>query len=163
MAVYCPSRITTTLSDWDAVFSLCTNKTIIAGDFYAHHSNWSRRADTRGSYLFDCLIDYNFVSLNDQSHTRIKLVDGILQKSSPDITFASADIALRFNWKVSNESLGSDHLVIMFNTYIAPLQEQTFRRNFKKTDWEKYKCILEFSFSNDFNFRMIYKQITIGF
>lgn len=105
IAVYCPSSVQTIDSDWDFIFSFFSNRTLIAGDFNAHHSNWSYKTDTRGRQIFDVMLDKNYVSLNDGSPTRIKLVNGNLQKSSPDLTLATSDMALIFTWKVSNESL----------------------------------------------------------
>lgn len=56
-SVYCPSSVHTVSSDWDSVFSLCHNKTIIAGDFNGHHTNWSIKTDARGIQLFDVILD----------------------------------------------------------------------------------------------------------
>ncbi|KAF9788968.1 hypothetical protein SFRURICE_006769 [Spodoptera frugiperda] len=107
ISIYCPSTVHTTQCDWDTIFSI--------GDFNAHHSNWSRRTDRRGSEIFDSMLDYNFIHLNDGSFTRIRMVDGVLQQSSPDISFVSIDLSLLFTWKPTNESLGSDHLIIKLN------------------------------------------------
>lgn len=150
VSIYCPSTIHTTRHDWDNIFSEYSSRSIIAGDFNAHHSNWSNRTDSRGTHIFDCLIDNNFVSLNDSSPTRIKLVNGRLQKSSPDITFVSADIALKFNWKVMNENFGSDHLIIKFSSNIAHTTNNSSKWNFKKADWKSYSLKLQDSFSNRF-------------
>ncbi|KAF9417095.1 hypothetical protein HW555_005714 [Spodoptera exigua] len=82
-------------------------------DLNAHHTNWSYKTDTRGSQIHDALLESNFVILNDAtSYTRVKLVNNVLQTSSPDITLATQDIAIRLNWATTNENLGSDHLII---------------------------------------------------
>lgn len=112
ISVYCPSSVRTSQADWDELFGLCPEKSIIAGDFNAHHSNWSCKTDSRGSELMDSALENSFIHLNNGQFTRIKLVNGKLQESAPDITFSSADIAINFVWQVSQESLGSDHLVI---------------------------------------------------
>lgn len=44
------------------------------------------------------------------------MVNGVLEKTAPDVTLASVDISLNFSWKVLNENLGSDHLVIKFSS-----------------------------------------------
>lgn len=45
ISVYCPASVWSSQSDWD-VFSLHKLKTLIAGDFNGHHTNWSYRNDT---------------------------------------------------------------------------------------------------------------------
>lgn len=148
VAVYSPSTVRTVQHDWDHIFSNSTNKTLVAGDFNGHHSNWSYRTDSRGSLLFDSILDNNFITMNDGAPTRIKLVNGRLQKSSPDISCVSTDIALQFDWRVLSESLGSDHLVIKIKTNIRQNITPTIRRNFKNADWEGYRNSLKNSFSN---------------
>ncbi|CAH0720376.1 unnamed protein product, partial [Brenthis ino] len=148
ISVYCPSSVHTVANDWDSVFSLHNNKTIIAGDFNGHHSNWSYKTDVRGTQLFDTIVDKDYVNLNDGSTTRLKLVNGNVQKSSPDVTFVTNDIALDFIWKVLNESLGSDHLIIKFTTAnCCATDADNKKRNFKKAKWEEYRRTLHAIFS----------------
>ncbi|CAH0725693.1 unnamed protein product, partial [Brenthis ino] len=148
IAIYCPPSVQTTTSDWDYIFGIYNNKTLIAGDFNAHHSNWSYKTDNRGSQLFDVLLDKNYITLNDGSPTRIKLVNGSLQKSSPDITLVTSDIALKFTWAMSNESLGSDHLIIKYSLYNNNQSPNFVRkRNFKKANWNGYSSFLQSIFS----------------
>lgn len=148
LSIYCPPSIQTSQRDWDELFSLCTRKTLIIGDFNGHHSSWSYKTDTRGIQIFDSLLNFDFISLNDGSPTRVKSVNGRLQESSPDISLISTDVAIRFNWNVTNESLGSDHLLIKIssecNADIRPLK----KRNYKKADWSSYKSTLNSTFTD---------------
>lgn len=143
ISLYCPPAVVTTQRDWDQIFSLVRQKTIIAGDLNAHHSNWSTKTDSRGGQVFDSMVENNYISLNDGTHTRIKLVTGLIQKSSPDLTMLSDDIAFKFEWKVLNENLGSDHLMIKIKTDVAESRPIRKKRNFKKADWLKYKATTE--------------------
>ncbi|CAH2228625.1 jg6016, partial [Pararge aegeria aegeria] len=148
ISVYCPSSVNTSQSDWEFLFSLCPKQSIIAGDFNGQHSSWSDRIDPRGNQLFDSCLQYGFISINDNSPTRIKLVNGLLQRSSPDITFCSSDIAVKMDWKVTNENLGSDHLVIKYTFNYESPPSFIKRRNFDKADWKDYKDILRNIFEN---------------
>lgn len=143
VSVYCSPSVSTSDIDWDCIFSISNNRTIIVGDFNGHHSNWSNRTNSRGIQIFDTLVDHNFVTLNDGSITRLKLVNNVLQQSTPDITIVSSDIALKFNWKVTNECLGSDHLMIKFTTSVDYTPIINKKRNFKKADWGRYRQIME--------------------
>ncbi|GBP18007.1 hypothetical protein EVAR_16952_1 [Eumeta japonica] len=144
--MYCPSSVRTQASDWDELFTLFSNNTLICGDFNGHHSNWSSRSDSRGEQLSDSSLENGYILLNDGSDTRVKLVNGVLQKTSPDISFVSTDIAVRFEWQVMNENLGSDHLMIKLNTNIPKIDKNFRKRNFKKIDWTAFNGSLIASF-----------------
>lgn len=62
--IYCPSSVHTIQSDWDLIFSKFNSKCLIAGDFNAHHYNWSCKSDTRGTMVFDAALDAGYISLN---------------------------------------------------------------------------------------------------
>lgn len=146
VSVYCPSTVRTSQCDWDSIFSNFSSKSIVAGDFNGHHSNWSSKIDTRGLQLFDSSLEHNFVSLNSGEFTRVKLVNDLLQESAPDITFVTSDIAIYFKWLVTRENLGSDHLVIKYSLHYQDSRNFVRRRNFKLADWQMYKEVLTESF-----------------
>lgn len=143
ISIYCPSSVRTCRSDWDEIFSLTQQKTLIAGDLNGHHSNWSSRTDTRGNQIFDSAMDNDLCTVNDNTHTRLKLVNGAAQKSSPDVTIASTDLALKLKWWVMNENLGSDHMVIKICLEINHSHNVRKRRNFKQADWQGYTQHIE--------------------
>lgn len=144
-SIYCAPSVHTDQLDWEHLFSSVDKKALILGDLNAHHTNWSYKTDTRGSQIHDALLESNFVILNDvTSYTRVKLVNNVLQTSSPDITLATHDIAIRLNWATTNENLGSDHLIIRVSTHLdRNIDYITLRRNFKKADWSAYRIFLE--------------------
>lgn len=57
VSVYCPSTVRTDDRDWDSLFSMFKNKSLIAGDFNGHHRNWSTKSDSRGLQIFNTLIE----------------------------------------------------------------------------------------------------------
>lgn len=144
--VYCPSSVRTCLSDWEQIFSLFSSKCIIAGDFNGHHATWSSKTDARGIQLYDTALDSGFISLNDGSMTRVALVDGVAQNTSPDVTFVSTDLSVLLGWRIINENLGSDHLFIKisykYNSSLNPVVTIK-KRNFKLAKWSNYSEALE--------------------
>ncbi|KAF9800271.1 hypothetical protein SFRURICE_010291, partial [Spodoptera frugiperda] len=56
LSLYCPPSVRCTQFDWEQMFSLFPNKCIIAGDFNAHHLNWSTKNDTRVQSLYNTFI-----------------------------------------------------------------------------------------------------------
>lgn len=139
ISIYCPSSVRTSQSDWENIFKISSKRTLIAGDFNGHHTNWSYKNDQRGIQLFDSALENGFISLNNGDPTRMKLVNNVLQKSSPDITFSSSDIAIDFKWKTINENLGSDHLIIKITINSTELSGVKEKLNFKKANWIRYK------------------------
>lgn len=128
------------------MFSLFSNKCIVAGDFNGHHSTWSCKSDARGLQIYDSALDNGFVSLNDGSITRISSVDNIIQQSSPDVTFVSTDLSHLLNWNVMNECLGSDHLFIKISYKYSGSTHSVYnskKRNFKLAQWLEYSTCLE--------------------
>ncbi|KAF9790149.1 hypothetical protein SFRURICE_020887, partial [Spodoptera frugiperda] len=150
VSLYCPSSVQTQPSDWNDIFSHFTGKTIIAGDFNGHHTNWSVKSDTRGTQVMDAALDNDFISVNNGHATRVKLVNGILQQTSPDVSFITSDVAIKFDWQVFNENLGSDHLIIKMTANVFNTIHIHKKRNFKNANWGDYRetinrCILEFN------------------
>lgn len=145
IAVYCPPNKPTRVKDWDDIFCITDKKTLFLGDFNGHHSNWSiKKPDQRGHQIYEALSENHLVVLNDCTPTRIKLVNGILQQSTPDISIATSDIALKFDYRVSNETLGSDHRIVKMTVFISLSRlPVTKKRNFKRADFTLYKEIAE--------------------
>ena len=69
-------------------------------------------------------------------------MSGFLQKTSPDVSFCTTDIAINGSWSVSSESLGSDHLIVKISFKYPDLNNITLRRNLKKADWANYRQII---------------------
>lgn len=61
----CPSSVRTSQSDWENIFRIATKRTLIAGDFNGHHTNWSYKNDQKGIQLFDSALENGFISLNN--------------------------------------------------------------------------------------------------
>lgn len=136
ISIYCPSSVVTRAADWDSLFDLKLGNTLIAGDFNAHHTNWSYKIDQRGTQLLESSLENGWISLNNGDATRVKLVNGLIKRTSPDITFASSDISVNCDWKVFNENLGTDHLIIKIALNYLESKQYIKKRNFKKSRLE---------------------------
>ncbi|XP_063531430.1 uncharacterized protein LOC134742309 [Cydia strobilella] len=146
--LYCPPRINMTQNDWDQIFSLHSTETLVTGDINAHHLSWSYKTDRKGEIVYKSMFEHEYICMNDGSPTRIRLANGILQQSSPDTTFASQDIAVKINWKATNETLGSDHIVIKVTFGFNRSGSYNKKRNLKEAKWKDYSEDLEVAFDN---------------
>lgn len=146
ISIYCPPSVTTNQHDWDSIFSFGKSECLIFGDMNAHHALWSCKSDRRGEAIYKAMFENHFVCLNDGSHTRIKWVNGSLQKSSPDISFASTDIATNVRWQTCNENLGSDHVILKMTYGYIRSKMFTKKRNYKEANWAEYNKEAEIVF-----------------
>ena len=93
---------------------LYNNKTtLIVGDINAHHSRWDSNTNEveRGEQLAEKIDAADYPILCENEATRLPK-NG--RTTSPDISFASNDIALQSDWSVST-SLASDHIHILIS------------------------------------------------
>lgn len=64
------------------------------------------------------------------------------------MSLASSDIALKFDWKVMNENLGSDHLVLQMSIDISPSPKYKIGLNYKKAQWHYLRTKTKEDLSN---------------
>lgn len=127
--------------EWSKFFQTLTPPFIIGGDFNVHHmafgSGWT---DSKGRAFLNALDGNNIVYLNDGSATKVKTPSQI-NNSAIDITLVSADLALRMNWSVYQDPIGSDHLPVTFELSITSVYRALGRSkkwNVKRADWEEF-------------------------
>ena len=120
-----------------------SHRTIVGGDFNAHCATWDpyQRECGMGRAMEEWSVANGLVLLNDGSHTRFNPATG--GRSTPDVTFVSADIASGALWTV-DANLGSDHLPILITipSKSQPQRKGRGRFNYKKANWEGYEKTL---------------------
>ena len=114
---------------------------IILGDFNAHGSVFGAKAseiNKRGMLLEELLDTYNMVSLNTGAGTYIKHSGEL---SRLDIAMTTPNLARVINWKVLNDTLGSDHLVVEMAIKDHPVSEDTSipKWSYRRADWDAFK------------------------
>ena len=91
-------------------------KTLIFGDFNAHHRSWgSTTNNTRGIQLARVIDRFNLVLLNTTNPTRLNTAINSRPEhrwSLLDLSLATSDMAQRCTTNVTNEFLGSDHSIV---------------------------------------------------
>jgi hypothetical protein len=114
------------------------NDVLVVGDFNAHHSSLDYcLSDVRGDAFVTAIDLSPLLTLNEDSATRIP--SAVNQPpSSPDITLATAHLALELSWSIQI-TFNSDHLPILIefpNNLVPPgtSRVKTYT-NFSKADW----------------------------
>ena len=119
------------------------NTTLVCGDYNSHSGLWhsALAEDPRGRIMAEWLEEHDQVVLNTETPTRAPIANPT-QRSSPDITSTSADIALDTSWEVITR-LSSDHLPIKLT--IESIENPAgadsnlkSRWNFRLAKWPKF-------------------------
>ena len=116
---------------------------ILMGDFNSHNILWgSRTTNKRGQTLEKIINNNNLCLHNQKAQTHLSSSSGTF--SSIDLTLSDPATFIEYNWRVHEDSCGSDHFpIIIENTKPGKSDPQTVsktpRWNFKKADWQAYK------------------------
>lgn len=150
LSVYRAPHVGASVDDWENIFAQCLGDCLIAGDFNAHNELWgSSKNDLHGTNLLNAIDNTQLIVLNDGSYTNFSKFASM---SSVDITLASSSVAHLFQWEVTDDTLGSDHLPIVINCVKQisekPIINPSVKWNFRAADWHKYENYLHECFEN---------------
>ena len=131
----CPPGYTPQLTQLDA-----TQNTLILGDPNAHNTSWltTQQTDARGTLYTQHLSSLQILN-NTDTPTR-KPYNIHTQQTSPDVSLATPDIALRSTWTTLHE-LSSDHLPILITYSLhTPYQRRPKHTytNYNRADWDSF-------------------------
>ena len=140
------------------IFSLMSSRSILAGDFNAHHFSWrSANCDFRGNLINSISASFDTCVLNTGSVTRVNRPP--FNDSAIDISFSSSSLFWYLSWRTLDVCYGSDHypIIIDFITSNSLNHRKPFvfdnpiSFNIHKADWSKFYSYLDTSF-NSFTF-----------
>ncbi|XP_024085076.1 uncharacterized protein LOC112127847, partial [Cimex lectularius] len=140
ISLYSTNRVSAL--EWYNFFKAIAKPCIIGGDFNAHHlalgSEWTHK---KGADLIEALEKHDLIFLNDGSPTKVKLPNHV-RHSAVDVTLVSSDLALKSDWRVLEDPIGSDHLPVLFcirNTSVVKIFNKPGKWDIKKANWSLYK------------------------
>lgn len=138
ISIYAPPGNNIPLQAWLGFFNEFVNlcPVIICGDFNAHSFSWGASFNSpRGSDLKEVFEFYNLLPLNDSVPTRIDRAGRT--NNNVDLIVVSDSLVSQVSCEVSNDSYGSDHLLVLANFDIRPkfVGSNSTRINFKNVDW----------------------------
>ena len=109
---------------------------IICGDFNGHSITWGCDSNNaRGNKIDDFITNNDICLLNDGSYTYLHPGSGTY--TAIDLSLCSPNLLLEVQFKVEEDSFGSDHFPIILNVGIS-LPDTLPRWNFKRADWEHF-------------------------
>ena len=116
---------------------------ILMGDFNNHNILWgSRTTNKRGQTLEKIINNNNLCLHNRKAQTHLSSSSGTF--SAIDLTLSDPATFIEYNWRVHEDSCGSDHFpIIIENAKPGKSDPQTVSKtpqwNFKKANWQAYK------------------------
>ena len=120
---------------------------IVVGDFNSHSPSWGYpEQDARGEEVEDWQTDMNLLLLNDPDDPPTYYSRSWMTSSTPDLAFATEEIALKTTRKVDKQLGGSDHKPIILTVDMCHKREQqpTFTRwNYKKANWSLFALLTD--------------------
>ena len=137
---YCPPRKAHVLHAMNI-----SEHCIVVGDFNSHSPSWGYpEQDARGEEVEDWQTSSNLLLINGAEDPPTYYSRSWMKTSTPDLAFATEDIALKTCREVDNQLGGSDHRpVILTIDNLAQRREAPHftRWNYKKTKWDLFRSL----------------------
>lgn len=146
--VYCPDKKIDRKIWSECLFTQDMDKTIICGDFNAHHRSWNcQNNNSKGNEIYYLYNNTSFILANNGQYTTIPSM--YQSQSVIDLTFISADLYASLNkWTVQSDPMGSNHYPILFELNYNYTQnvlngQYLNTKCLKKCNWEIYKNTIQ--------------------
>ena len=117
---------------------------IIMGDFNSHNEIWgSKKTDKKGKIIESLLNMQQLCIYNNKSNTYLHPATGTYFVI--DLTICDPNLFLDYDWKVLDDTFGSDHFPILLQNRTNKLNTRTPSWNLKKANWDEFKtsCLTE--------------------
>ncbi|KAK3760362.1 hypothetical protein RRG08_030623 [Elysia crispata] len=116
---------------------------MVVGDFNSHSPSWGYTVqDARGEEVEDWQTNSNLLLLNDAEDPPTYYSRSWLTTSTPDLAFATEEIALKTSRKVEDQLGGSDHrpITLTIDKLTQRRETPSFTRwNYKKANWDLFQ------------------------
>ena len=135
--IYIPPSQSFARKDLEHIYSQLPAPAMILGDFNAHHVAWGNNNSTFKGNIVDDFICKNSLSLlNDGSYTYIH--PGNSGRTAIDLSICHPILSLDFNWRVSDDLCGSDHLPIFIDTVLPSPADSLPHYVLPKANWDLF-------------------------
>lgn len=112
---------------------------IVCGDFNAHSMSWGACSDSpRGLHILDAMDTFNLVNLNDSVPTHEDFSGR--SRNNLDLVLVSANLSCLSSAEVTEDSFGSDHLLVKVVIDASPKYVKSLNKRLKltKVNWGKF-------------------------
>ena len=139
-SIYIPPNKRISQNDLENLLLQLPQPYIICGDFNGHSELWGcSDTNDRGKILEDFITENNLCLFNSNQHTYLHPGSGSF--TAIDLSLCHPSLYLDYEWKVCEDSHGSDHFpIIMYETEETD-SDKIPKCNFKKANWEKFNIL----------------------
>ncbi|MCG8034496.1 MAG: reverse transcriptase-like protein [Candidatus Thiodiazotropha taylori] len=142
---YARPQCEVTSDDYDEIYQKLGKKSIFLGDFNARHELWEtdlnpKAEKRRGLDLVEFINTTDYVVLNTGCGTRLNVERG--STSAIDLTLVSAPLCGSSEWRVGDDTMGSDHFPILTSLNVnhkCVTQRPARRWKLDKADWDLFR------------------------
>ena len=111
---------------------------VIMGDFNSHNEIWgSKKTDKKGKVIESLLNQDQLCMYNNKSNTYLHPATGTY--SAIDLSIWDLSLFLDCNWKVHDDTCGSDNFPILLENTTDELSQRTPSWNRGKANWDGFK------------------------
>ena len=136
-SLYLPPNAQITIQDLNNLYKQLPSPSIILGDFNGHSPLWgSDDQNERGDVIEDFINKNNLCIYNNGTNTFFH--SGHRTYSAIDLTISDPDLFLDYEWKVLEDTHGSDHFPILLRSLETNPNSYPTRWKFNKADWDYF-------------------------
>ena len=141
-SIYLPPSRQTSLQELNNLYNQLPSPSIILGDFNGHSPLWgSTDTNNRGEVIEDFINTNNLCVFNDGSMTFFHSSGN--SYSSIDLSVCDPNLFLDYEWKVLDDTHGSDHFPILLKPLQPGQTSYAPRWKFSKAHWNNFteQCV----------------------
>ena len=106
--------------------------------FNSHNEIWgSKKTDEKDKVIESLLNQHQLCMYNNKSNTYLHPATGTY--SAIDLSICDPSLFLDYNWKVHDDTCGSDHFLILLENTTDELNKRTPSWNLGKANWDGFK------------------------
>ena len=125
--------------DLEALLRQLPKPYLLLGDLNAHNTLWySKSICGRGKKIEDVLVSNDCFFLDKNKDTHFHSHEGRYLSSHIDLSIASLDLLLDFEWGLYDDSMGSDHFPVWLRAEKRSRPHKFPKWIIDKADWEKF-------------------------
>lgn len=137
-SLYIPPPFHLTASDLHNLYNQLPEPRLILGDFNSHNQLWgSTSHNNKGKTIEDFLNDHTLCLFNDGSPTYLHPGHGTF--SAIDLSICDPALFLEFEWRVLEDTHGSDHFPIVLQNVEGTREVGQLRWKLHKADWTSFE------------------------
>ena len=142
-SIYLPPREPIDINKLNNLITQLPAPYILAGDFNGHNIIWGcDDTNHRGTQL-EHIITSNDLSIMNHVNSKTYLHPATGSYSSLDLSICSPTLLPDFDWKVCDDTCGSDHFPIFISSTSPSSYKRPRKWKLSKADWKKFKLTCE--------------------